>query len=241
MGQTNIKPWVKGNTLPLAVPLRTKTAVNGQWVTEDYTPPAGSEIHAFLVGKYKRYEYEFTLVDNVVKFTDNGQLPIGDYGVEVTVQEPQEVNRRTFKCQQIRIVNCTDELGMLPDGELTLDAEVFIQGEKGDKGDKFEYQDFTPEEIAELQKPATEAASRADAAADLANEKAGLANQKAQYAEQQGDYAKNQGDYAKRKADEIEDAKGTYDNLDARLDAMDAATGTKMDAPTEEEFNGIFN
>lgn len=70
---------------------------------------------------------------------------------------------------------------------------------------------------------------------------AGNANQKAQYAEQQGDYAKNQGDYAKRKADEIEDAKGTYDNLDARLDAMDAATGTKMDAPTEEEFNGIFN
>lgn len=70
---------------------------------------------------------------------------------------------------------------------------------------------------------------------------AGNANQKAQYAEQQGDYAKNQGDYAKRKADEIEDAKGSYDNLDARLDAMDAATGTKMDAPTEEEFNGIFN
>lgn len=70
---------------------------------------------------------------------------------------------------------------------------------------------------------------------------AGNANQKAQYAEQQGDYAKNQGDYAKRKADEIEDAKGTYDNLDARLDAMDAATGTKLDAPTEEEFNGIFN
>lgn len=70
---------------------------------------------------------------------------------------------------------------------------------------------------------------------------AGNANQKAQYADEQGDYAKNQGDYAKRKADEIEDAKGTYDNLDARLDAMDAATGTKMDAPTEEEFNGIFN
>lgn len=70
---------------------------------------------------------------------------------------------------------------------------------------------------------------------------AGNANQKAQYAEQQGDYAKNQGDYAKRKADEIEDAKGTYDNLDARLDAMDDATGTKLDAPTEEEFNAIFN
>ena len=136
MGQTNIKPWVRGNTLPLAVPLRTKTAVNGQWVTEDYIPPAGSEIHAFLVGKYKRYEYEFTLVDNVVKFTDDGTLPIGNYGVEVTVKEPTDFNRRTFKCQQVKIVNSTDELGILPDGEVILDAAIFIQGEKGEKGEK---------------------------------------------------------------------------------------------------------
>ena len=224
MAQTNIIPWVKGNTLPLAVPLQTKTAVNGQWVTEDYTPPVGSEIKAFIVGRYKRYEYEYTIVDNVVKFTDNGLLPIGDYGVEITVKEPTDYNRRTFKCQQIRIVNCTDELGMLPDGEVTLDAAVFIQGEKGDP---FTFEDFTPEEIAELQQPATEAAT--------------LANEKALYADEQGDYAKNQGDYAKQKADEIEEAKGTYQTLDARLDAIEAETATKMDSPTEEEFEVIFN
>ena len=112
MAQTNIIPWVKGNTLPLAVPLQTKTAVNDQWVTDDYTPPVGSEIRAFIVGRYKRYEYEFTLNGNVVEFTDNGTLPVGDYGIEITVKEPTDYNRRTFKCQQIRIVNCTDELGM---------------------------------------------------------------------------------------------------------------------------------
>lgn len=39
-----------------------------------------------------------------------------------------------------------------------------IQGEKGDKGDSFKYSDFTEAEIKELQKPATDAAERAETA-----------------------------------------------------------------------------
>lgn len=39
-----------------------------------------------------------------------------------------------------------------------------IQGDKGDKGDPFTYADFTESQIAELQRPATEAATRADKA-----------------------------------------------------------------------------
>ena len=57
------------------------------------------------------------------------------------------------------------------------------QGEKGDKGDAFTYDDFTEEQIAALQKPATDAAataltaaSNADTAADNANAAATSAN-----------------------------------------------------------------
>lgn len=42
---------------------------------------------------------------------------------------------------------------------------VALPGIKGDKGDPFTYDDFTPEQIAELQRPATEAAETANNAA----------------------------------------------------------------------------
>lgn len=53
-------------------------------------------------------------------------------------------------------------------------------GPIGPQGDPFTYNDFTPEQIAELQRPATEAA---------------------QTAKEQGNYAKEQGDYAKEQAE----------------------------------------
>ena len=49
---------------------------------------------------------------------------------------------------------------------------VALPGEKGDKGDPFTYDDFTPEQIAELQRPATEAAAVANQAAENANKEA---------------------------------------------------------------------
>lgn len=49
---------------------------------------------------------------------------------------------------------------------------VALPGEKGDKGDPFTYDDFTPEQIAELQRPATEAAAVANQAAEKANKAA---------------------------------------------------------------------
>lgn len=45
---------------------------------------------------------------------------------------------------------------------------VALPGIKGEKGDPFTYDDFTPEQIAELQRPATEAAAVANAAAQRA-------------------------------------------------------------------------
>lgn len=52
-----------------------------------------------------------------------------------------------------------------------------LKGEKGDKGDPFTYNDFTEEQIAILQKPATDATAAANAAAQAANTAASNADQ----------------------------------------------------------------
>lgn len=50
------------------------------------------------------------------------------------------------------------------------------KGEHGEKGNPFTYNDFTEDQIAELQRPATEAAAKADKAAKNANDAADTAN-----------------------------------------------------------------
>lgn len=68
---------------------------------------------------------------------------------------------------------------------------VALPGIKGEKGDPFTYDDFTPEQIAELQRPATEAAEvsnaaaqRAEAAAESVQEAVEDAEQASQSAQQ---------------------------------------------------------
>lgn len=177
--KTTMIPWVKGNTLNLAVPLQLVTYDDGKETKTDYIPPVGSEIHVRITSQFEKKEYPFTIEDNVVSFTDDGTLNCGCYGVEITVSEPhtEQVNgqnRRTFK-KHIEIYESLDDLGDLPDGEVIIDAAIFIQGQKGDKGDPFTYNDFTPEQIAELQKPATDAAAYAnEKATEAANVNATL-------------------------------------------------------------------
>ena len=226
-----VRKWVKGNTQPIAVSLILKTAVNGQWQEEDYIPPTGSELHVALVGKYRSTAYNYTLVGNVVSFVDDGSLKEGVYGVEITVREPNNVRRRTFRCGMVEVVSSSSELGELINGEVVLDAAVYLQGEKGDP---FTYDDFTPEQIEDIKRPATEAAEQAE-------ESAGHADEAASEANRQADYAQRQGNYAKQKADEIENAKGSFNSLSERLDSMAAAIDDRMECVTEEEFNNIFD
>lgn len=63
-----------------------------------------------------------------------------------------------------------------PQGQQGLQGIQGPQGVKGDKGDPFTYGDFTEDQIAELQRPATEAAERADKATQNANDAADTAN-----------------------------------------------------------------
>lgn len=63
-----------------------------------------------------------------------------------------------------------------PQGKQGLQGIQGPQGDPGPKGDPFTYSDFTEDQIAELQRPATEAATRADKATKNANDAADTAN-----------------------------------------------------------------
>ena len=149
MEQTKMIPWVAGNTLNLAVPLQTKTIVSGQEVTAPYTPPAGSTLNVWLVNGRQRRKYDYTLTDNVVHFTDNGTLSPATYAVEIQVIEPSTRHLRTFKLQLAVAATTPDgspattpagfpagspSVPPFPEGEILLDAAIFIQGDKGDPG-----------------------------------------------------------------------------------------------------------
>ncbi len=152
--------WIYGNTLPLAAKLRMTTKTEHGKVTEDYFPPDGSVILPAIVGKYTRKTYSnYTIDGNIVTFADDGTLGVGTYGIEIRVKEPNK-NLRSFKCGSLTILNCSEDIDIgefISDGAVVIDAMPYYWA-KGDKGDPFTYDDFTPEQIEELQKPASDAA-----------------------------------------------------------------------------------
>ena len=147
--------WVKGNTLPLAVSLYEVTAIEGGFKKEPYDVPIGVEPSVRVVGKNGFAKtYTCGVSGNVVTFTDDGTLPVGYYGVEVSLKESDR-NLRTFKCCQIEIVECSDKMNLgdlLAPEALALDSDVFFwaKGDKGDPGDPLTYDDLTPEQKADL-------------------------------------------------------------------------------------------
>ncbi len=270
--------WVKGNRQSVIIPMEQEIIpAQGDPYTEDFYPAEDDTVKVTLTGAYRPYIYTPEIDGHLLILTDPGTLPKGLYGVQITVTGADgETRLRSFWDQQIVVTERNNsvlkEWDEFKDQPVQARAAVFFFA-KGDKGDPFTYQDFTPEEIEELQKPARDAAEEiqqdyaeekqdaqaatgaaneaaelaerkagvADDAADNANDAADNANGAAQHAEDKGTYAKDQGDYAKQKADEIEDAKGTYQTLDDRLDAMDVNTENRFERITEEQFNTIFD
>ena len=152
--------WIYGNTLPLAAKLRMTTKTEHGKVTEDYFPPEGSVILPAIVGKYTRKTYSnYTIDGNIVTFADDGTLGVGTYGIEIRVKEPNK-HLRSFKCGSLTILNCSEDIDIgefISEGAVVIDAMPYYWA-KGDNGDAFTYDDFTPEQIEELQKPASDAA-----------------------------------------------------------------------------------
>ena len=270
--------WVQGNRQSVIIPMeREVIPEEGEPYTEDFYPAEGDVVKVALTGSYKPYIYTPEIDGNLLIVTDDGTLPRGLYGVQITVTGSNgETRLRSFWDQQIVVTERNNsvlkEWNEFKKQDVKARAAVFFFA----KGAPFTYEDFTPEQIEDIKRPATEAAALAEAAAghaeeatgnanssadaantaagnandaagnantaaDNANEKATYAQQKGDVAQQMADYAKQQGDYAKQKADEIEEAKGTFPNLDARLDKMENDISERMERITEEQFNEIFN
>lgn len=235
--------WVMGNRQRLIIPMeREVIPETGDPYTEDFYPAEDDVVKVALTGSYRPFIYTPEIDGHLLILTEPGTLPKGLYGVQITVIDSNgETRLRSFWDQQIVVTERNNsvlkEWDEFKEQDVKARAAVFFFA----KGDPFTYDDFTPEQIEDIKRPATEAAELAEQAAGHAEQATSDANDAAGNANEKAGYAQQQGDYAKQKADEIEDAKGTFPNLNARLDSMQTDIDDRMERITEEQFNVIFD
>lgn len=152
--------WVRGNTQELLIPLEQEIVPEeGEIQVEPYYPAEGATVTVCLVGKYKKYTYTPTVDGNLLRFTEGGTISAGVYGVEVLVNNPDGTQYRSLWDNQIVVTNQNDSVLQEWDEFRQLDVKTRAALFFFAKGDPFTYDDFTPEEIEDLKRPATEAAA----------------------------------------------------------------------------------
>lgn len=168
MANTTVIKVVQGNVLRLNIPLQVKIRNTEQGEpterTEDFYPSLAYPTIVKLTSDYKTVNLDAEVDGNVVKVEDKGTLKSGCYQIEVICKDDNANPYRFAEPCVIHVVNYTKdadiEAGVEYEVETyTLEGACFIQGEKGDKGDPFTWEDFTEEEILLLQKPAQDKAN----------------------------------------------------------------------------------
>jgi hypothetical protein len=154
--------WVRGNTQELLIPLEQEIVPQeGDIEVVPYYPDQDATVTVHLVGKYRKMTYTPQVDGNVLRFTENGTIPAGVYGVEVLVNNPDGTQYRSLWDNQIVVTNANDsvlqEWDEFKQQDIKARAALFFFA-KGDKGDAFTYEDFTQEQIEGLKKPAYDAA-----------------------------------------------------------------------------------
>ena len=257
--------WVRGNTQELLIPLEQEIVPEeGEIQVEPYYPAEGATVTVCLVGKYKKYTYTPTIDGNLLRFTESGTIQAGIYGVEVLVNNPGGTQYRSLWDNQIVVTNQNDSVLQEWDEFRQLDvkarAAVFFFA----KGDPFTYQDFTPEEIEELQKPARDAAKEitddyalmkedyntnvkddyatvkqdAQHATSDANNAAQNANGKAGEANDAATNANEKATYAKNQGDYAKEKADEIEEAKGEYQTLDARLDA-MDADTDNRFERI--
>lgn len=127
---------------------------------------------------------DFSVSGSVITFIFHAttQKYVGAYMLILTEQKGGEVHT-VDRCSAFELVehSCSvaagsDDSNILTSSvTLTSEMQLAVKGDKGDKGDAFTFADFTDAQIAELQKPATDAAALANLSAENANKAAKLA------------------------------------------------------------------
>lgn len=86
---------------------------------------------------------------------------------------------------------------------------IFKDSGKPSKGNAFTFDDFSPDQIAALQKPATDAAALVDDTIEASKVQTDAAKKAAAYAKEQGDAAQQQGDTARQQG-ELAQSRGAH-------------------------------
>ena len=129
---------VQGNNFNIAVPLKVYILNDGEVVLQDYTPAEGDDVTIRLVGERRGYTYKPTTEGNVAHLQLSGHEVCDTYAVEVVIIGADGTMLRSYRGDQLAIVYNVDTIiadGAVQEGELYLDSQFFIQGQKGEQGD----------------------------------------------------------------------------------------------------------
>lgn len=223
MSKVRLK-WVYGNTLNLAILMKKETMTEAGIIREDYVPPVGSVISVIFESNCTRYEMPYTLDGNVLVVTNQGDMPTGIYGCEVTVSEPNQELRSMWKYQLEILYETREKMEEYNDFQCDcpeqLEASVFYFA-KGDAA------------TIEVGNTTTVEAGAPARVINRGNEHAAVF-----------DFEIPQGAQGPAGSD----AQVTAENIalalgytPANQDAVQGQLDTKFTLPTEEEFNSIFN
>lgn len=147
---------VRGNALPLCIRLTLDYKTSGGDVIEQYTPSASDMVAVALIS-YKSYPRQSVVENNYVKF-DADNMPVGLYGIEVTINSGTVGEMRFYAREVLHIWESNSDMPAdtdtiikddgsavivgatyyLAKGDVGLtgpQGEQGIQGTKGDKGD----------------------------------------------------------------------------------------------------------
>lgn len=223
MSKAKLK-WVYGNTLNLAILMKKETMTEAGIIREDYVPPVGSVISVIFESNCTRYEMPYTLDGNVLVVTNQGDMPTGIYGCEVTVSEPNQELRSMWKYQLEILYETREKMEEYNDFQCDcpeqLEASVFYFA-KGvaatiEVGNTTTVQAGTPARVS-----------------NRGNEHAAIFD----FEIPQGAQGPAGSD-AQVTAENIALALGY---IPANQDVVQGQLDTKFTLPTEEEFNSIFN
>ena len=78
--------WVMGNRQSVIIPMEQEIIpAQGDPYTEDFYPAEDDVVKVTLTGAYRPYIYTPEVDGHLLILTDNGTLPKGLYGVQITV------------------------------------------------------------------------------------------------------------------------------------------------------------
>ena len=98
--------WVRGNRQPLLIPLEQEVIrQDGEVINEPYYPEGGATVNVYLVGRKKKYHFRPTVDGNLLSITDNGNIPAGCYGLEVTVINEDDTPFRSYWPDQVVVTD----------------------------------------------------------------------------------------------------------------------------------------